>query len=314
MKVAIFDLGTNVFNLLVARIVEGGGFRIESIIKEASFIGRASGSSGVLPEEAIRNSVEAIAKMIARCPDFDKIDVVKAVATSAVREADNGEDFVRAIKTACNIDVEIISGDREAELIYKGIRESMFLYDENVLMLDIGGGSCEFIMANRDIILWKESFRVGVAELKKRIDPSDPIRGDEILRFTNVMDGTLKSLQEQVGLHKPKVLIGSSGSFDTIREIMFPEDDGSLPAMELPMNRFDTLYTRLLDSTREERAAMPKMPAIRVDYIVIGAMIVNYVIEKSGVKEMLQSSFSLKEGYAAEINSKAVTEGMNTIK
>ena len=302
MRVAIFDLGTNVFNLLVARIVKGGGFRIEQVIKEASFIGRASDSSGMLPEEAIGGSVEAITKMIVRCPDFDKIDVVKAVATSAVREAKNGEDFVRSIKANCNIDVEIISGDREAELIYKGIRESLFLYDEAVLMLDIGGGSCEFIMANCDKILWKESFRIGVAELKKRIDPSDPIRDEEVLRFINEMEDTLKSLWEQIELYRPKVLIGSSGSFDTIREVMFPEDDGSLPAMELPMDRLDALYMTLLKSTKAERAAMAKMPAVRVDYIVLGAMIVNYVIEKSGVKEVLQSSFSLKEGYAAELS------------
>ena len=303
MKVAVFDLGTNVFNLLIAQIVQGGGFRIERIIKEASFIGRASGSSNVLPEEAIRNSVTAISKMIARCSDFDKIDVVKAVATSAVREADNGADFVKAIKDSCGIDVEIISGDREAELIYKGIRESMFLYDENVLMLDIGGGSCEFIVANGDKILWKESFRIGVAELKKIIDPSDSIEKEEIFRFTNMMDDTLKPLLGQVELYQPKVLIGSSGSFDTIREVMFPEDNGSLPAMELPISMFNSLHAKLLKSTAAERAAMPKMPAIRVDYIVLGAMIVNYVIERSGVGEMLQSSFSLKEGYAAELSN-----------
>jgi len=300
MRVAVFDLGTNVFNLLVAQIVKGG-FRVERIIKEPSFIGKAAGSAGILSEEIINSSVAAMEKMIAGCPDFKSIDIVRAVATSAVREAANRNDFVRAVKDNLGIDVEVISGEREALLVYKGIRESMFLYDENVLMLDIGGGSCEFIIANRNTILWKDSFRIGVARLKSVIDPSDPIEEEEIVRFRSLMDEMLFPLIEQLKIYNPRVLIGSSGSFDTIRAVMLPEDEFSVPAMELPLEQFREMHAGLITSTADVRAAMPNMPAIRVDYIVLGSMIVDYVIEKSGVTEMLQSSFSLKEGYAAEI-------------
>ena len=300
MRVAIFDLGTNVFNLLVGR-VEKGRFKIEKIIKELSFIGKATHFSNLMAEEVIESSVKAIGKMIDRYPDFDKVNIVKAVATSAVRDASNRDEFVNAVKERFGIDVEVISGDREATLIYKGIRESMFLYDENHLMLDIGGGSCEFIIADKEKILWKASFQIGVARLKREINPSDPISADEIICFEEMMEHALMPLLEQTEIYNPKILIGSSGSFDTIRELMFPEDDGSLPAMELPINMYNDLHSRLLNSTREERAAMPGMPSIRVDYIVLGSMIVDYVIARCGIGEMLQSAYSLKEGYAMEI-------------
>ena len=208
---------------------------------------------------------------------------------------------MNAVKDKLGIDVEVISGDREATLIYKGIRESMFLYDENVLMLDIGGGSCEFIIADKEKILWKASFQTGVARLRSILNPSDPISINEVVCFEDMMRDVLLPLAEQVDIYNPKILIGSSGSFDTIRELMFPEDDGSVPAMELSLDLYNDLHCKLLSSTREGRIAMPSMPSIRVDYIVLGSMIVDYVIRRFGIEWMLQSSYSLKEGYAMEI-------------
>ena len=90
MRVAVFDLGTNVFNLLVGRI-EDGRFRIERIIKEPSFIGKAAHFSELIPEEVIESSIKAIEKMINQYTGFEKVDIVKAVATSAVRDASNRE-------------------------------------------------------------------------------------------------------------------------------------------------------------------------------------------------------------------------------
>ena len=306
MKIAVFDLGTNVFNLLIGRIEEGG-FRIEKIIKEPSFIGKAARFSNLIPEEVIESSIRAIGKMIDRYPRFEKVDIVKAVATSAVRDALNKEEFVNAVKKSFGIDVEVISGEREATLIYKGIRESMFLYKENLLMLDIGGGSCEFIIADNEKILWKASFQTGVARLRGAINPSDPISAEEVASFEKIMEQATIPLVEQIGIYKPKVLIGSSGSFDTVRELMFPEDDGSLPAMELPNDLYYKLHSRLLNSTREERVVMPSMPSIRVDYIVLGSLIIDYVVRICGIAQILQSSYSLKEGYAMEIVSDLVS-------
>ncbi|HBZ24894.1 MAG TPA: phosphatase [Rikenellaceae bacterium] len=302
MRLAIFDLGTNVFNLLLARISKGE-CDIKKVIKAGSHIGRDGFISGELSNEAIESSIEVLDDMFAQIKMFGGVDKVKAFATSAIRDASNGEQFAQMLRERYGMDVEIISGDREAELIYKGIRESIILYNEKVLMLDIGGGSNEFIIADKDTIYWKESFPLGVIRMREIINPSDPITEEEIERYKSYLDTALKTLFEQIEIYKPTLLIGSSGSFDTLRELIFKDDDGSLPAKELPVDMFLTLHQRLLDSTREERLSMAGMSPMRVDYMVLGSIFVEYTIRKIGIKELYQSSFSLKEGYMAETAS-----------
>ena len=302
MRLAIFDLGTNVFNLLLARISKGE-CDIKKVIKAGSHIGRDGFISGELSNEAIESSIEVLDDMFAQIKMFGGVDKVKAFATSAIRDASNGEQFAQMLRERYGMDVEIISGDREAELIYKGIRESIILYNEKVLMLDIGGGSNEFIIADKDTIYWKESFPLGVIRMREIINPSDPITEEEIERYKSYLDTALKTLFEQIEIYKPTLLIGSSGSFDTLRELIFKDDNGSLPAKELPVDMFLTLHQRLLDSTREERLSMAGMSPMRVDYMVLGSIFVEYTIRKIGIKELYQSSFSLKEGYMAETAS-----------
>jgi len=302
MRLAVFDLGTNVFNLLLARVSKGE-CDIKKVIKVGSHIGRDGFRLGALSRESIESSIEVLDEMFAQIETFGGADKIKAFATSAIREASNGEQFVQILRKRYRMDVEIISGEREAELIYKGIRESILLYNEKVLMLDIGGGSNEFIIADRETIYWKESFPLGVIRMREIIKPSDPITNEEIKSYESYLDKSLKSLFEQIEIYKPTLLIGSSGSFDTLRELIFKDDNESLPAMELPLEMFLTLHRRLLESTREERLSMAGMSPMRVDYMVLGSIFVEYTIRKIGIKELYQSSFSLKEGYMAETAS-----------
>ncbi|PKO98661.1 MAG: phosphatase [Bacteroidetes bacterium HGW-Bacteroidetes-8] len=302
MRLAVFDLGTNVFNLLLARISKGE-CDIKKVIKMGSHIGRDGFIRGELSRESIESSIGVLDDMFAQIKIFGGVDKVKAFATSAIRDASNGEQFAQMLRERYSMDVEIISGEREAELIYKGIRESILLYNEKVLMLDIGGGSNEFIIADRDTIYWKESYPLGVIRMREIINPSDPITEEEINKYTNYLDKALKTLFEQVEIYKPTLLIGSSGSFDTLRELIFKDDDGSLPAMELPVDMFLALHQKLLESTRDERLSMAGMSPMRVDYMVLGSIFVEYTIRKIGIKELYQSSFSLKEGYMAETAS-----------
>ncbi len=302
MRLAVFDLGTNVFNLLLARISKGE-CDIKKVIKVGSHIGRDGFRKGSLSRESIESSIEVLDGMFAQIEAFGGVDKVKAFATSAIRDASNGEQFAQMLRERYRMDVEIISGEREAELIYKGIRESILLYNEKVLMLDIGGGSNEFIIADRDNIYWKESFPLGVIRMREIINPSDPITKEEIERYETYLDNSLKTLFEQIEIYKPTFLIGSSGSFDTLRELIIKESNKSLPAMELPVEMFLALHQRLLESTRDERLSMAGMSPMRVDYMVLGSIFVEYTIRKIGIKELYQSSFSLKEGYMAEIAS-----------
>jgi exopolyphosphatase/guanosine-5'-triphosphate,3'-diphosphate pyrophosphatase len=302
MRLAVFDLGTNVFNLLIAWVSKDK-CDIKKVVKVGSHIGKGGFFNRELTQEAIDTSMEAIGEMCEVIEQEGGVDLTKAFATSAFRDASNGAEFARLIGEKHGIDVEIISGDREAELIYKGVRESVLLYDEKVLILDIGGGSNEFIIADKERIYWKESFPLGVVRMKEIISPSNPISADEILRYKNYLDISLQTLFEQVAIYKPIFMIGCSGSFDTLRELIWPEDNGTLPALELPLDKFLELNDTLVKSTSIERHNMKRMSPMRVDYMVLGSIFVEYIIKKFEIKELYQSSYSLKEGYMSEIAS-----------
>lgn len=300
MKVAILDLGTHVFNLLIADISDGK-CKIEKVVKMPSFIGSGGFSSGLLSPQTIESSVDVFGKLMKEIENSGGADLIKAFATSAIRDARNGSDFIKIISQRYGVEVETISGDREAELTYKGIRESLFLYDEKVLMCDIGGGSNELIIADKNKIYWKESFNLGVVRLRELFNPDDPIKDSQIEDIESYLEKKLYSLWTAAKQFNPVFMIGSSGSFDTLRELLYTDDDGSLPARELDMGKLRELHETLLKSTRAERMHMQRMTPFRVDYMVLGSIFVQLVLNRCNIKELYQSSYSLKEGCMAEI-------------
>ncbi|PKP36781.1 MAG: phosphatase [Bacteroidetes bacterium HGW-Bacteroidetes-14] len=300
MKVAILDMGTNVFNLLITDVSEDG-YEILKVLKVPSKIGEGGITKGILTQTAFDSARIAIGELKSAINEMGGVESFRGIATSAVRDAANSADFLSMVNREFGIEAEAISGNREAELIYKGVRESMLLYNEVFLIMDIGGGSNEFIIADKYQIYWKRSYNMGVVRLREMFPPSDPISEKELTHLERYYDENMSDLWEAVGRYKPTLLIGCSGSFDTLRELIYTEDDGTVPSMEIEKEKFISLHNKLIRSVREERAAMPGMSPIRVDYIVIGSILVNLVIEKTAITDIHQSSYSLKEGYMAEI-------------
>jgi exopolyphosphatase/guanosine-5'-triphosphate,3'-diphosphate pyrophosphatase len=299
MRLAILDMGTNVFSLLIARVNEEG-YEIQEVVKIPSKIGEGGITKGVLTAEAFRSTSDAMKRVDEAIKMVGGVDKKLAIATSAVRGASNSSDYIK-IAEGHGFTVEIITGNREAELIYKGVRESMLLYNEVFLIMDIGGGSNEFIIADKRKIYWKESFDMGVVRVRENNPPSNPITDQEIHYLENYYRDGMKSLWEMVQQYKPTLLIGCSGSFDTLRELIYPNDDLLVPSLAMERDKMVKLHEKLLLSNREQRAAMPGMSPIRVDYIVIGSILVNLVISNINPQEIRQSSYSLKEGCMAEM-------------
>ena len=299
MKVAILDLGTNIFNLLLSEI-SGKTCKILKVVKIPSFIGAGGFSTGKLSEEAMSKSIDALGKIREIIDQEGDVGFIKVFATSAFRDTVNGSEFANNIRDNFGFEVEIISGDREAELIYKGIRESFLGWDENMLMCDIGGGSNELIIADQEKILWKRSFNLGILRLKEKFKPGDPIKEDEIKMIKTYLEQELEPLFEACKRYLPKLMTGSSGSFDTLRELLYTEDN-TFPVRELDLIDLGVLHQKLLVSNRDERLRMPGMSPVRVDYMVLGSIIIQLVIEKCRISKLYQSSYSLKEGFMAEM-------------
>ncbi len=304
MKIAIIDLGTNTFNLLVVSWEKEVSKKIHSS-KISVRLGEGGFAEKKIKPEAYNRGILAFGEHLSQAQALG-VEQVYAFATSAVRSAENGKDFVKTIQQQYKIKVDVINGDREAELIYKGVRDSGILTDDTVLIMDIGGGSTEFIIGNKDEILWKESFPLGAARILELFKPSDPITDIEISVIENFLYTATENLFFSIQNYPITALIGSSGSFDSMVDII-KVAHGQPPTSEIdlyseiPLRDFHITHSKLLHSTIAERYNFPGLIPLRVDFIVIATIFINLIVKEANIGRIWQSSYSLKEGVLAEL-------------
>jgi exopolyphosphatase / guanosine-5'-triphosphate,3'-diphosphate pyrophosphatase len=219
MRYAILDLGTNTFNLLIIDSGPGDSNKILLSRKEPVKLGEDGITKGKISEKAFERGIAAIENHMKYIKDH-RVHQTHAFATSAIRSADNGLEFVRTVYQKFNIGIQIISGDKEAELVYHGVKQVVDMGDRKHLILDIGGGSNELIIADGHTIFWKKSFPLGMARILEQFRPSDPIKEDEILALENHFSKSMQCFLEAALEHRPDIIVGSSGSFDTFRALL----------------------------------------------------------------------------------------------
>jgi exopolyphosphatase/guanosine-5'-triphosphate,3'-diphosphate pyrophosphatase len=302
MITAILDFGTNTFNLLIAERQERG-FSILLSSKQPVKLGRGGIQVNRLTPDAMERGFVAIHNHMESIRSYE-VDEIRAFATSAIRNAANGEEFTEEVYRRFGFRTRIIPGDREAELIYKGVRQAVSFGQENDMILDIGGGSIEFIICNNQGIVWKRSFELGMARLLERYTLSDPITSEEIRALENYFRQELTPLREVVRKERPRTLIGASGSFDTFQAMIRHRkglDSDRFFGREISLKEYARLHKTLLRSTREERLAMPGMEPVRVEMIVAATIFVSFVLRDCKIGRLHHSEFALKEGVISEL-------------
>lgn len=302
MLVAILDFGTNTFNLLIAERKDRS-FKIIHSSKQPVKLGRGGIQVNRITPDAFERGFVAITNHMEVIKQY-KVDKIRAFATSAIRNATNGQEFVDEVKRQFGFRVKVIGGKREADLIYKGVRQAIPFNEEKMMILDIGGGSNEFIICNKDGIIWKQSFEVGMARMLERFTLSDPITFEEIRALESYYMQELQPLLQIIKKEKPKALIGASGSFDTfyalINQSKGLEPDGMF-GREISMKDYRKLHKLLLRSSTKERMEMPGMEAVRVEMIVAATIFVSFVLRACHIKQLYHSEFALKEGVISEL-------------
>ena len=218
MIIAILDFGTNTFNLLIAERKERS-FNVLHSSKQPVKLGRGGIQINRITPDAFERGFVAIQNLMETIEKYEVAEI-RAFATSAIRNASNGADFVNEVESRFGFRVRVIPGEREAELIYKGVRQAIPFTEKKVMILDIGGGSNEFIICNRDGIIWKHSFELGMARILELFDLSDPITFEEISALESYFKQELQPLVEEVRKENPQTLIGASGSFDTFHSLL----------------------------------------------------------------------------------------------
>ena len=303
MPVAILDFGTNTFNLLIAE-KDGKSFRVLYDGKEPVKLGKGGINKGVITPEAMERGFAAIANHMKIIEAFDAGEI-RAYATSAMRNAENGKEFAKQTRERFGFRTRIIDGDEEAALIYGGIRESVDFGNETAMIMDIGGGSIEFIICNAVGIFWKRSFELGMARIIEKFEVSDPITGQEIATIEEYYAAELIALFEQAERYRPTMLVGASGTFDTLAAMatyrfgLRSPDNGS--SMRIEHGHFRELLELLLHSTSGERLQMPGMEPVRVEMIVPAAIFINFVCNSCKLRTIIQSRYALKEGAMARL-------------
>lgn len=305
MRAAIVDLGTNTFNLLV--FVRGEKKLVVLHSEELPvFLGKGGIEEGVIADDAFQRGLEALRKHRATAIDLGATTIT-GFGTSALRNAKNAADFIDRAQRELGITISIIPGEEEAELILAGVRQAVPFGSQPSLVMDIGGGSTEFILATNKALMWKRSFELGVTRLRERIPISDPITVDEEARIARHLDDRLEALYAVVERQEPHVLVGSAGSFDTLANIIAAEQGITLSpeatSLSFSALDFDAVRDRLLRMTREERLRVPGLPEHRVDTITYALISIERVLIAGEIRELAWSKYALKEGAAARMSS-----------
>ena len=309
MRIAIIDLGTNTFNILIVKVNHIKSYTNLYQSKISVKLGEGGINKNYIEPVPFQRGIEAL-KTYKETMERFYVEKVFAFATSAIRSASNGNEFVEAAKREAGIDVTMISGEKEAELIYYGVRNALKFSDKASLIIDIGGGSTEFIIADENKVYWKQSFLLGAARLLEMFQPSDKIKEEEQNKITDYLKQELQPLFEAVKKHPVAELIGSSGSFDSLAEMIAykyytPQILKKKTEYVFDMHDFERIYEIIINSTKEERMQMKGLVEMRVDMIVISSLIVRFVLQSFQLKNMRLSTYALKEGMLNEImNSK----------
>lgn len=303
MKIAVIDCGSNTFNLLIA---EADQFGWKAVFKNKLpvKIGAGGYRTGRITEDRFVRGIDAFLSHAQNLRNFG-CEYVFAFATSAIRDAANGKEFIEKIFEITGVRIDIIDGDRESELTYKGILQTIIPGEHPIMVMDIGGGSTEFIVADKSGILWEKSFRLGVSRIFDLFNLSDPLTREEITRLRETLFYELQPLKDALYRYTPKWLVGSSGSFDTILDLYFEGQKIPLSAIEksneIAIGAFPQIYEWIIKSTFKQRVMHPVIPLIRAEYMPVAVILIKVVLELYPFERLIHSSYSLKEGAMKEI-------------
>ncbi|MFT4660022.1 MAG: exopolyphosphatase/guanosine-5'-triphosphate,3'-diphosphate pyrophosphatase [Patiriisocius sp.] len=301
MNKAIIDIGSNTINVLIVQIESATWTRIAEY-KNPARLGKGGLDKNMLAEDAIERGIKALTDHIVMAKEH-RCDSIHAYATAAVRDAKNKDVFLKRVKRELNLDIEVIEGKREAELITFGIQASGALSDETNLILDIGGGSTEFIIIKKGEIFFKESYRLGVTRLLEQFKPSDPLSGENIKVIGDHINAELVQLKQLIIEHNPTRLVGASGSFDSLAQMSAARLQLDFEAIknEISLEVYDDLSKEILAHKMSVRAEIPGLVPHRVETIPMAVLLIDKILENGNFKEIFQSSYALKEGAAEEL-------------
>lgn len=297
-RIAAIDLGTNSFHAVIVDIFPDGTFATVDALKEMVTFGR-HGVGSKLSDEIMDLGIEALQKFKTLCDSY-RVEQILAYATSAIREAENGGEFIQRAIDEVQIKIMAIPGKTEAELIGHAVQHALNLGTKKTLIMDIGGGSTEFIIADQSDFYFLDSKKIGVSRMTSDYVKTDPISKKEIQHLEKHYDLILSNVYEAATQYGTNVLVGTSGTLQNIATMIAAEKKSNtsvtLNEFEYTASDFFKFYDEFIKLNRKQRLEVNGLDTKRVDFIVAGIVLLNYVIRKFKISTIKTSTQAMREG------------------
>ena len=291
---ASIDIGTNTILLLLAE-VEGEEikplFEMETVVR----LGEGVQENGILTKEAMNRGIETLSQYLERCQAM-KVQKIFAVGTSALREAKNSAEFLRLVKEKLNLSIEVISGEEEARLSFLAVSKDLMEVNEPILVVDVGGGSTEFILGRGNQINQWTSLPLGSVRFAEQYLHSDPVQEKE----WNTMEKRIRELLAKIPhSHEPLSMVAVGGTATTLASVEQGLEEFIPQKIHHFVLRREALKNQLLlyrSKTIEERKKIPGLPAARADVILAGGAILYMTMEELNCPSVLISCHGVRYG------------------
>jgi exopolyphosphatase / guanosine-5'-triphosphate,3'-diphosphate pyrophosphatase len=298
-RLAVIDIGTNSIHMVLAEIGKGFSYKIVDRIKEMPRLGDGTFASRRLSEEAMDRGMTVLKRfsMLANNKGFDPI---LPIATSAVREARNGGDFLKRVRKELGLRVRVITGEEEARLIYLGVRNSMDLSRFPAMIVDIGGGSVELMACTQTRLKYVRSLKLGAIRLKDQFLKVDPPDKKLINRMEQLVRQTLKKSLSKKSLTQCNQLVATSGMAGNLTEIIYLARTGrplsQLDMATIQLDEIRAVEGLLRTKDTQGRLKIPGLDPRRVDTLYPGVLMLRLLMERIGVKQVAISDKAIREG------------------
>jgi len=296
-RVAVIDLGSNTFHLLVVK-PDTEKDLFSEVYRERRFVYLSKGGLKNISSESFYRGMQTLSDFKNIIERYNVREVV-CVGTAALRSAANGSLFISEVKRKLDFDIELISGNREAELIFKGLSLSGMPSDRIGLATDIGGGSVEFIFFRNDRILSVQSVNIGISVLRNELEPSDSISNKKHQESFFYLTKHLIEIHDMAKKLKPTFLVGASGPFEILESMqdLLPSRSGNIISREVALNNCKLVMNASLD----QRINIHGMPPNRADLSLESMLLIKYFLTTfATIQNIFISPYGLKEGLLAE--------------
>ncbi len=303
MRLAAIDVGTNSVHMVIADVNRDGNIDVIDRVKETVRLGRRAFETGSLSKDAMDLAVRTLSNF-QKLIKLRKVNRVRAVATSAVRETRNSTEFVRRIRRETGLKVEIIPGAEEARLIFVAARHAMSLEGGPHLLLDIGGGSVELVMVRDGEPLWMRSLKLGVSRLTEQFLSDDPPTPRQVRDLEAHLAEELGDLLKSARREGVVRAVGTSGTVNTLVALARAargEELGRLSGASASAGEIGQIRRRILECNLSDRLEIPGMDAKRADLMPASAIVTDYILRQSGAPELVACTWALREGLLLEL-------------